>query len=132
MSDEVKQNIKKVTEKAMLEACLLVEGQAKMLAPVGNSGELRDKISHNLNQQNDTIIGEVGSPLMYAIYVEYGTGEFAENGSGRKGGWRYKTPDGEWHFTRGMKPISFLRPAFRANKENIINIFKKDLNANFK
>ena len=67
MSDEVKQNIKKVTEKAMLEACLLVEGQAKMLAPVGNSGELRDKISHNLNQQNDTIIGEVGSPLMYAI-----------------------------------------------------------------
>lgn len=130
-SDAVKENIQRVTEKAMLSACLLVEGQAKMLAKVV-TGELRDKIRHNVKEQGSLVIGQVGSPLMYAIYVEFGTGEFAENGNGRKGGWRYKTPDGEWHFTRGGKPRPFLRPAFRQNKENIKKIFAKDLDANFK
>lgn len=133
-SDKVMKNIRDVSEKAILEACLLIEGQAKMLAPVGanGSGELRDKINHDVRHENGKIIGEVGSPLMYAIYVEFGTGEFAENGQGRKGGWIYKTPDGKFHFTRGMKPQSFLRPAFRENKENIKKIVSRDLKANFK
>lgn len=130
-SDEIKRNIKQVTERAMLSACLIVEASAKSNSKVG-SGDLRDTITHNIKQHSDQLIGQVGSPLMYAPYVEFGTGEFAENGNGRKGGWVYKTPDGEFHFTMGMKPDPFLRPAFRDNKENIKNIFAKDLKANFK
>lgn len=125
-------NIRQVSEKAVLEACLLVEAQAKMLAPVGDTEALRDKIRHNVRHENGRIIGEVGSPLMYAIYVEFGTGEFAENGQGRKGGWAYVGPDGEWHFTRGMKPQSFLRPAFRENTENVKKILSRELGTNFK
>ncbi len=131
-SDKVMKHLREVSEKGLLEACLLIEGQAKMLAPVGGTEALRDKINHNIRHENGQIIGEVGSPLMYAIYVEFGTGEFAENGQGRKGGWAYKTPDGQFHFTRGMKPQSFLRPAFRENKENIKQIIAKELKKNFK
>lgn len=130
-SDEVKRNLKAVTEKAMLSACLVVEASAKSNAKVG-TGELRDTITHNIRAQGDQLIGQVGSPAMYAPYIEFGTGEFAENGNGRKGGWVYKTPEGKFYFTFGMKPDPFLRPAFRDNKENIKNIFAKDLKANFK
>lgn len=131
-SKAVKSAIYEVSKRAMLSACLLVESQAKALAKVGNTGELRDKISHNITETNDGLIGQVGSPLIYAIYKEFGTGEFAENGAGRKGGWVYPTADGKFYFTRGMKPQPFLRPAFRQNKANIQKIFANDLGKNFK
>lgn len=103
------------------KACMVVQGQAKLLAPVG-TGELRDKIGWQLKKESDTITGQVGSPEMYAPYVEFGTGEFAENGQGRKGGWSYKTPDGKWHSTKGSRPIPFLRPAFRQTKKEVQRI----------
>jgi HK97 gp10 family phage protein len=108
----------------MTKASMLVQAQAKMLAPVGKfgTGELRDKIDYNITNNNGEIIGQVGSPAMYAPYIEFGTGEFAENDMGRKGGWAYKSPDGKWHFTYGMSPRPFLRPAFRANKDAIQKI----------
>ena len=40
-----------------------------------------------------------------------GTGEYALNGDGRKGGWVYKDDKGEFHFTFGKTP---LRPFFTA------------------
>ena len=68
----------------------------------------------------------VGSNLENAIWEEFGTGEYALNGDGRKGGWVYKNPnatynkDGSlrknskysgWVFTLGKTPN---RPIFRA------------------
>lgn len=116
--DQIREGLAKNTT----AACMVVQGQAKMLTKVGNSGELRDTINHQITVENDKIVGKVGSPLMYAPYVEFGTGEFAENGQGRKGGWAYKTPDGKWHFTKGMKPQPFLRPAFRQTKKQVQSI----------
>lgn len=115
----------------MEAACLIVEAAAKANAPVGTSGELRDKIDHVVKQSGGIITGQIGSPTDYAMYVEYGTGEFAENGAGRKGGWSYQTPDGEWHHTDGMQPQPFLRPAFRENKANIENVIGKKFNSTF-
>ena len=120
-----------VSEQALEEAALLVEGQAKALAPVG-TGELRDKIDHNIKEVNGMKIAQVGSSLQYAIYAEYGTGEHAINGAGRKGGWVYKGPDGKFYFTRGMKAQPFLTPAFRRNKKNIENIIGIKLSSSFK
>lgn len=131
-SKKVKQALMQVSEQALEEAALLVEGQAKALAPVGNSGELRDKIDHNIKEVNGMKIAQVGSPLDYALYVEYGTGEHATNGAGRKGGWVYKAPDGKFYFTRGMKAQPFLLPAFRRNKKNIENIIGIKLSSSFK
>ncbi len=64
--------------------------------------------------------------------MEFGTGEFAENGSGRKGGWFFQSSDGKWHFTKGQRPQKFLRNAFRQNKNNIIEILGKEYGATFK
>ena len=112
-------------------ASLIVEATAKALAPVGGSGELRDKIDHSITNTSDGPVAKVGSPLDYAMYVEYGTGELAENGSGRKGGWSYQTPDGEWHHTDGMHPQPFLRPAFKRNKDKIREIVGNEFKAKF-
>ena len=115
---KVKKDLSTAGEKGIKEALLLVQEQAKALAKV-DTGELRDKISNKISIQNEEIEGQVGSPNEYAIYNEFGTGEHAENGKGRKGGWHYRGADGKVYFTRGQKPKPFLRPAFRMNKENI-------------
>ena len=130
-SKKIKKALMEVSEQALEEAALLVEGQAKALAPVG-TGELRDKIGHNIKEVNGMKIAQVGSPLQYAIYVEYGSGEHATNGAGRKGGWVYKGPDGKFYFTRGMKPQPFLRPAFRRNRKQIEQIIGGKFKASFK
>ena len=117
--------------RALESAALIVEASAKALAPVGDSGELRDKIDHNVVDTSNGPAAKIGSPLDYAMYVEYGTGEFAENGAGRKGGWSYQTPDGEWHHTDGMRPQPFLRPAFKRNKDKIREIVGKEFKAKF-
>lgn len=130
-SKKIKKQLKKASEKAMEEATLLVESQAKALAPV-DTGELRDKIDHKVKSEGENTIGQVGSPLDHAENVEYGTGEFAENGAGRKGGWSYKDDEGNWHYTMGQQPQPFLRPAFRHNKKNIEKILGQTLKSSFK
>lgn len=47
----------------------------------------------------------IGSPLKNAIWEEFGTGEYALNGDGRKGGWHYQDEEtGKWHHTYGKTP----------------------------
>ena len=57
---------------ALESAALIVEASAKALAPVGDSGELRDKIDHNVKDGANGPEAKIGSPLDYAMYVEYG------------------------------------------------------------
>lgn len=131
-SKDLKKQLNNVSEEAMEAALLFIEGQAKSLAPVGNSGELRDKIDHQVESRGKDIIGKVGSPLEHALYVEFGTGEFAENGAGRKGGWSYQDPSGEWFFTWGQDPQPFIRPAFRRNKKQIEQLIGGKYKSSFK
>lgn len=112
-------------------ACLIVESQAKLLAPV-DSGFMRDiTIDYKVDAKGTAVEGQVGSSAEYAPFVEYGTGEFAENGEGRKGGWYYVDDEGNGHFTMGSKPQPFLRPAFRANKENIKRVIGEEYGVTF-
>jgi HK97 gp10 family phage protein len=152
-SDLVKAALHAASVRAMEAALLFVESEAKESAKVG-TGELRDKIDHRVISDGDKVTGQVGSPLKHAVYVEFGTGEFAENGKGKKGGWyisigngvdqidmatvqKYKMPiSGEkggqqFAFTHGQKPQPFLRPAFRRNKKNIESIIGKEFSNTF-
>jgi HK97 gp10 family phage protein len=115
-SMEGKERLKNAAAKWLLQACILVEGQAVLLAPVATS-RLKQSIDYIVD--DDELVGYVGTNVDYAIYVEFGTGEFAENGNGRKGGWMYKDPSGEWFFTWGIEPQPYLRPAFRQTKGQI-------------
>lgn len=130
-SKEIQAQLAKAADAGMEAALLLVEASAKMNAPV-KSGEMRDKINHKAQWSGDTLSGQVGSPIEHAIYKEFGTGEFAENGAGRKGGWSYKAPNGDWYFTYGMPARPFLRPAFRSNRKNIEDVVGKEYGVHFK
>lgn len=46
----------------------------------------------------------VGSNYMNAVWEEFGTGQYALNGDGRKTPWVYKDAKGNWHRTKGKKP----------------------------
>lgn len=118
-SAAVKRELERAVIRGLIKAAMLVESQAVLLVPV-NTGGLRNSIGYKVNESE--LVAYIGTNCEYAIYVEYGTGEFAENGNGRKGGWVYKTPDGEVHFTYGMPPQPYLRTAFRQNQKAIKDI----------
>ncbi|KRM79474.1 hypothetical protein FC84_GL001654 [Lapidilactobacillus dextrinicus DSM 20335] len=118
-------------ERAMTMVLEIIKSTAKSNVSV-NTGQLRNNIDYQLKSMNGKVVGIVGSPEQYAIYVEFGTGEFAENGSGRKGGWAYQDAGGDWHFTWGQKPQSFMRKAFRQNKQQVKEILSRELGTTFK
>ncbi len=62
----------------------------------------------------------VASDAMNAVYEEFGTGEYALGGDGRKGGWWYRDERGKYHFTKGKRPQRPLYHAYIMLKERII------------
>ena len=104
------------------KACALVERDAKQLAPKG-TGELRRSITSKVEGSK----GIVYTPLLYAPYIEYGTGLFAENGGRKDVPWVYKDDEGNWHSTSGMKPHPFLRKAVQKNSKKIVKIIKEGI-----
>jgi len=91
-----------------------------------DTGDLHQRMAHEIFNKGTKKGLRVGNPLKHASYVELGTGEFAKNGKGRKGGWWWFGGDtGKWkgwHFTRGQKPKPFLAPAVSNNKQDIKGI----------
>lgn len=108
----------------MKDCCLLVEADAKRKAPV-ITGNLRSSIQSVVTADSGEIVGEVGTPLIYGNYVEFGTGLYAAKGNGRKQvPWYYEDAKGKGHFTKGQKPKPFLHPSLEKNKHKIIDNFK--------
>lgn len=64
--------------------------------------------------------GAVASDAENAVWEEFGTGEYALNGNGRKGGWWYVDENGQKHFTRGKRPVRPLYKAYMSLKNIII------------
>lgn len=121
-SSQAKEAISQATIRWLLSACILVQGQAVLLAAV-QTARLKGSIDYLVDENE--LVGYVGTNVEYAVYVEFGTGEFAENGRGRKGGWVYQDPLGEWFFTYGQVPQPYLRPAFRRNRTQIEALAKQ-------
>ena len=71
----------------------------------------------------------VGNPLENAIWEEFGTGEYAINGDGRKGGWYYRDAQGKRHFTKGKRPSRALQKAFTSLKTALIRRAEEVLKA---
>lgn len=115
-SKAVKKALELKAIKGLIQAAMMVESQAVLLVPV-DKGALRDSIGYKVNESE--LVAYVGTNCEYAIYVEFGTGEFAEAGNGRRGGWVYRDATGEVHFTYGMPPQPYLRKAFRQNQKAI-------------
>ena len=71
---------------------------------------LKGSISHQVQMGEHAMY--VGSNFETAPYNEYGTGIYLESDDGRQGRqtpWSYQDSHGEWHRTRGMKPIHMIK-----------------------
>lgn len=110
------------------EAASEIESQTRRNSRV-DTGQLKGSWAHRVDEAEKE--ATIGSPLENAIWEEFGTGEYAANGNGRKGGWFYVDDKGNGHFTHGKKPNHTLQRAFDSKKSKIINrakqIFKEGL-----
>lgn len=88
-----------------------------------DTGQLKGSWRHIVDDGAYTVT--IGSPLENAIWEEFGTGEYAAEGNGRKGGWHYVDDKGEGHWTHGKKPQRTLHKAFEDNKGKIVNRAKE-------
>ena len=98
------------------EAAGELVSQVSRASPV-DTGQLKNSWQYKVDEGK--LEATIGSPLENAIWNEYGTGEFAAHGDGRKGGWVYKDEDG-FHFTLGKKPNRTFETAFTKLKPKII------------
>ena len=93
-------------------------------------GDLKNSWKYNVNEAQG--ITTVGSPLQNAIWEEFGTGEYALHGDGRKGGWHYQDENGKWHHTYGKTPNRALQRAYNTLKGPLIKRAEEVLKARFK
>lgn len=115
-----------IGEKAMQfleEAASEVESAARRNSRV-DTGQLKGSWAHTVDESAQE--ATVGSPLENAIWEEFGTGEYALEGNGRKGGWFYEDDEGNGHFTHGKKPNRTLYRAFE-DKNPVIQRRAKEL-----
>lgn len=113
----VKALINSASIKWLHEASAVLESQVKQNTAV-DTGQLKGSWEFAVNETKGESI--IGSSLENAIWEEFGTGEYALNGDGRKGGWYYVDSKGNGHFTKGKKPRRALHKAFHAKKSTII------------
>lgn len=103
---------------AALEECAgELESAVKRNSRV-DTGKTKNSFRHYVDKRGHTAI--IGSPDENAIWEEYGTGEYALNGNGRKGGWFYVDEKGHEHFTHGKKPSRAFWNAYTSLKSKII------------
>lgn len=74
----------------------------------------------------------VGSNHENVIWEEFGTGEYAIRGNGRKKPWKYQDRHGGWHTTKGKRPSRALQKAFDTRKNVVIERAKKILKEKMK
>lgn len=104
---------------AVLEECAgELETQVKRNTRV-DTGKTKNSWQHHVD--DDTHTATIGSSYENAIWEEFGTGEYAIKGNGRKGGWAYQDAKGDWHRTTGKRPSRAFIHAFNERKNHIIN-----------
>ncbi len=94
------------------EAGAEIETAAKRNSRV-RTGDTRESFTHVVDMQSNSGEATIGSNHKNAIWEEFGTGEYASEGGGRQGGWKYQDEKGQWHFTRGKQPNKALDRAFK-------------------
>lgn len=113
---------------AMTKACMKVEHDAKENCSGRGVGTLRSSITNQVNLEDNSVVGYVGSNLDYAVYVHQGTGIYAKEGNGRKEvPWVYQDAEGNYYSTKGQKPNPFIQDAIDSNRDTILRFFAEVL-----
>jgi hypothetical protein len=115
------------------EGAYLIESAAAKLTRV-DSGQLKGSWGHTLNEGK--LEAQIGNTQENAIWEEYGTGEHALEGNGRKDAWyvapenlspKYRALFPNGFSTHGKKPQRMLYHAFRNNKKTVVVRYKEIL-----
>ncbi len=119
-TDLVHEALVRATVQALETIGMTAERYAKEETPV-DLGRLRNSIAHAV-QGNSVYIG---TNVEYASYVEFGTGIYASNGSGRQEPWvYYDEKTGKFRLTRGSKPHHMLRKAATEHTDEYKELIK--------
>lgn len=78
LTDEMRARLPAELEVAALEGALLTQGELQQSLPrgaggIGGGGGLAGSISFDVSRTGAGAVAEIGTPLEYAEYVEYGT-----------------------------------------------------------
>lgn len=110
---------------AVLEECAgELESQAKQNTRVDTS-KTKNAWGHYVD--DDKHEATIGNPEENAIWEEFGTGEYALEGNGRKGGWFYEDEEGNGHFTHGKTPSRAFHHAYKTLEKPIQNRIQEKL-----
>lgn len=114
---------------AVLEECAgELESQVKRNSRV-DTGKTKNSFQHRVT--GSFMAGQyeahIGSSDENAIWEEFGTGEYAIHGDGRKGGWVYQSPKGEFYHTYGKKPSRAFWNAYISLKDKLISHIQEAL-----
>jgi len=112
-----------------------------------DTGETKGSFKHHVD--DDELKATIGSEKENAIWEEYGTGIYAENGNGRQGGWyihesqltekaksRMKKVHGKngevFYFTKGKKGHRPFQHAYNSKQSTIIRMAEEKFGENLK
>lgn len=105
---------------------LLLEVSAEIVSQTArntrvDTGQTKGSWAANLTDDGVEYRVYIGSNHENAIWEEFGTGEYALKGDGRKGGWAYEDPKtGETVWTHGKRPTRAFWNAYNTLKNKII------------
>ena len=121
---QVKQALDDRINAALEEAAGELESQVNRNTRV-DTGRTKNSFQHKVVDSEHAAY--IGSNYENAIWEEFGTGEYALEGNGRKGGWFYVDAKGDGHFTRGKRPSRAFWNAFTSLKNKIINRIQEQM-----
>ena len=90
-SEEILAALKEQAALGMASIGQEAEGFAKdnlTTFPRVDTGRLRNSVSHSVDETEPSVY--IGTNVEYGVYVEYGTGKYADNGQGRQSPWMYQ------------------------------------------
>ena len=124
-----------------------VEAQTKRNCDNGavDTGQLRGSYTYEIDEYN--LSGKVGSPLENAVWSEFGTGNYAQYGNGRKTPWYVPvagytgkkrptyngkvvvvhTKNGDFYKTNGKRPHRMMQRAYDSVKNKAQKALEKKL-----
>lgn len=92
--------------------------------PRVDTGKTKNSFKYKVVESEHT--SHIGSDYENAIWEEFGTGDYALEGNGRKGGWAYEDPEtGERIWTHGKRPGRHFWKAYNSMKNKIIKRFQE-------
>lgn len=105
------------------ETAIEIQTRAQALAPV-DEGNLRKSI--DITFENGGLSAKIIVGAEYAIFLEFGSGIYAEGGDGRKDPWVYWSDKlGRFVYTRGIRAQPFFRPAYESGLKHFVREMNK-------